>query len=258
MSKVIAIANQKGGVGKTTTTFNLGVALAKHKKRILLIDFDPQTDLTKYLNHNPDDKLTMSDIMMMEAKEDEPQLNDAIRHHPEGVDYIPCTRSLTGAESYLNDVFLKELTLSRILKRSNLQKYSYVLIDCPPSLGILLINALAASDACLVPVQAEEFALDGLGSLLGVMKKIKVNINPNIEIQGFVTTMMSNTNLCKGVHEAILSRFGKLAYKTVIPRSIKAPESVHMRESLVEPGNILGNQYLKLAKEFISKERRGS
>lgn len=275
MAKIISIVNQKGGVGKTTTAFNLSAGLAQLEKRVLLIDFDPQGNLSSYLGFEKDDKPTLCELINLaiqkgtirpynsvpDTKEDEAEteetrriIKSAVRgNETEKLDYIPSVILLSGAEQALINAMCRERVLSVIL--SYLEgDYDYIIIDCPPSLGILSINALTASDEILVPVQAENFALDGLIQLLDTYKRIRASSNPKLKINGFLLTMTTQTNMSKEVSKVLVEQFGSLVYtSTTVSRSTKAAESTVEQKSLLSGKSKLGEQYKLAALEFIER-----
>ena len=196
--KVIAIANQKGGVGKTTTTFNLGVALKNQGKRVLVVDADPQGDLTTYMGYNESElKTTLAQLMESVIYDSQLDTRQAILKNNEGIDLIPSDLDLSATEAMLVNAMRREITIRTIL--SDVKKeYDYILIDCMPSLGMLTINALACSDKVIIPVQDHFLAAKGMGHLLKSVSRVKRTINPGLEVGGILLTLVnSRTNLSK-------------------------------------------------------------
>ena len=196
---IISVSNQKGGVSKTGVSFNLGTALAlKHSKKVLLIDLDPQANLSEYLKYEPDGKPTLTQLVMTACTGGRltPELvASAIRHNDTaGVDYIPSDINLANSETLMQTALSRETILRRILSEDNIGDYDFVIIDCLPSLGTLLINALTAANKLLIPVQTQKFSLDGLQALNALYEQIKTAINPNITILGVLPTMVDRTN----------------------------------------------------------------
>ena len=225
---IIAVVNQKGGTGKTTTTENLGVGLALEGKKVLLVDTDPQASLTVSLgNPCPDDlSPTLSDLMGKIMMENPIAPGEGILHHPEGVDLVPSNIELSGMEVALVNAMSRETILRQYLDTVK-QNYDYILLDCMPSLGMLTVNALAAADNVLIPVQAAYLPAKGLEQLLGTINKVKRQINPKLRIEGILLTMVdSRTNYSKDISNLIRESYGgKLkVYKTDIPRSVRAEE----------------------------------
>ncbi len=199
--KVIAITNQKGGVGKTTTTFNLGVALAKQGKRVLVVDVDPQSNLTTYAGWYDENELkyTLSDLMEQSMNDEEIKTKESILHHKENVDLIPSNLSLSALENSLTYAMSREYTLRNCLS-SIKDDYDYILLDCQPSLGMLTINALASANSVIIPVQSEYFALRGMTDLFKIINKVRRQINPTLKIEGALLTLVySRTNLPKEI-----------------------------------------------------------
>ncbi len=236
MSKVIAIANQKGGVGKTTTTVNLGIGLVNEGKKVLLIDCDAQGSLTESLGfQNPDDlKVTLS-TMMQKAINEEPFAKDeGIIHHSEGVDLVPANIELSGMETALVNIMNRERALKTYIDKVK-DNYDYVLIDCTPSLGMLTINSLAAADEVIIPVQAHYLPAKGLEQLITTVGKVKRQINPELKIGGILLTMVDKrTKFAKDVSGQIRFNYGKhlTIYKTEIPLSVKAAETSAVGKSI--------------------------
>ena len=224
--KVVAIANQKGGTGKTTTAASLGVALAMSGKRVLLIDADPQGDLTASLGwRNPDELETTLATHLEAVARDEPLEPDAgILKHPEGVDLMPANIELSGTEVALVTAMNRERTLKAWLDEAK-RGYDYALIDCMPSLGMLAVNALAAADSVIVPVQAQYLPAKGLEQLLRTITRVKRQLNPKLEVDGIVLTMVdSRTTLAREINALVRKTYGGHVFASEIPRSIKAAE----------------------------------
>ena len=229
MTKVIALANQKGGVGKTTTAVNLGIGLVRQGKKVLLIDADAQGNLTDSLGWNEPDKLPVSlATIMSKVIMEEPIVPDeGILHHAEGVDLMPANIELSAMEVSLVNTMSREIVLRSYLKEIK-SGYDYVLIDCMPSLGMITVNALAAADSVIIPVQAHYLPAKGMAQLLQTINRVKKNINPNLKIDGVLITMVDNrTNFAKEISSLLRENYGdKLrVFKTEIPLAIKAAET---------------------------------
>lgn len=255
MPKVIAIANQKGGVGKTTTTVNLGIGLARQGKKVLLIDADAQGNLTDSLGWNEPDKLPVSlASIMTKIIQDEPfELDEGILHHAEGVDLMPANIELSAMEVSLVNTMSREIVLRNYLSEVK-HKYDYVLIDCMPSLGMITVNALAAADSVIIPVQAHYLPAKGMAQLLQTINRVKKNINPNLKIDGVLLTMVdARTNFAKDVSYMLRTNYGdKLKiFKTEIPLAIKAAETSAEGKSIYLHDK---NGKAALAYEALTKE----
>ncbi len=251
--RIIAIANQKGGVGKTTTTINLATALAAVDQRVLIVDLDPQGNASTGLGLRPAERdISSYDVLingasLMEARR--PTTIPRLHIVPSGMD-------LSGAEIELVDFERREMQLKESLSRLP-QDVDYVLIDCPPSLGLLTLNALVASDAVLVPLQCEFFALEGVSHLVRTIKRVKKAFNPNLEIQGIVLTMYDKrNNLSAQVATDVRDYFGDVVYRTVIPRNVRVSEAPsHGAPVLVYDIKCPGSRaYLNLASEVLKRE----
>ena len=254
--KVISVANQKGGVGKTTTTVNLGVGLAKNGKRVLLIDGDPQGDLTYCLGFDVNNlDYTLANLMTGYIEDREIDTEEVILSHEEGVDVIPSNIDLSALELMLVTTMNREYIMSRIIEPLKKQ-YDYIIIDCPPSLSMLTINEFAASDSVIIPVQAQALPARNMTLLLQTVGRVRKHINPKLKVDGIVITLVdTGTNLAKETAETLQKDFGaKLnIYKTSIPRAIKAAEVAKEGISLYsyEPKNATAIAYNKLTKEVM-------
>ena len=221
MGKVISVANQKGGVGKTTTTVNLSTLLAKKGKKVLLIDTDPQGNATSGLGVTKELENSVYDILVGEIGFDETIQETAIKN----LKICPSNISLAGAEVELVSMMSREQRLKTKLDVIK-DQYDYILIDCPPSLGLITLNAFTASDSVLIPVQCEYFALEGLGQLLNTVNLVKKHLNKNLEIEGALLTMYdARTNLSNQVVKEVKKYFENKVYKTVIPRNVRLSEA---------------------------------
>ena len=249
MGKIIAVANQKGGVGKTTTAVNLAAALQAIGKKTLLVDFDPQGNASSGYGVDHSRGLTVYECILGTGK-----VEDAIRHTDWG-DCLPAGVNLSGAEIELIALDRREYRLRDCL-RSVSDGYDYIFIDCPPSLGMLTLNALAVCDTVLVPMQCEYYALEGLSQLVNSIKTVKKKINPAIDIEGIVLTMYDGrTNLTIQVAEEIKKYFGKKVYKTVIPRNVRLSEAPSHGLPIIgyDRTSRGAEAYNALAAEFVSK-----
>jgi chromosome partitioning protein len=255
MSKVIALANQKGGVGKTTTTVNLGIGLAMMGKKVLLVDADAQGNLTDSLGYKEPDNLPVSlATMLTNVIQEEPfSPDDGILHHKEGVDLMPGNIELSAMEVSLVNTMSRETVLQSYIDTVK-SGYDYVLIDCMPSLGMMTINALAAADSVIIPVQSHYLPVKGMTQLLQTINRVKRQINPNLAIEGVLLTMVDNrTNFAKDISFVLRRDYGdKLrVFKTEIPLSIRAAETSAEGKSIYvhDPHGIVSKAYEALTKE---------
>jgi chromosome partitioning protein len=254
--RVLVVANQKGGVGKTTTAINLGTALAAVGERVLLIDSDPQGNASTGLGvGRAQRKTTLYDVLMGER----PVLEAVVKTQLPGLDLVPADADLSGVELELGQQARRSFKLRDALEPVRASgAYSYVLIDCPPSLGLLTVNAMAAADAVLAPLQCEFFALEGLTQLMRTIDLVRGSLNPKLEIQGVVLTMYDRRNsLSEQVANDVRGHFGETVYQTVIPRNVRVSEAPSFgKPALVYDLKCAGSQaYLKLAREVVLRER---
>ena len=259
---VTAVVNQKGGTGKTTTCENLGIGLAMEGKKVLLVDTDPQASLTISLGYPMPDRIspTLSDLMKKIVSDQPIESGEGILHHLEGVDLVPANIELAGMEVSLVNVMSRESVLKQYLD-SVKKEYDFILLDCMPSLGMLTVNALAAADNVIIPVQAQYLPAKGLEQLLQTVNKVKRQINPRLRIEGILLTMVdSRTNYAKDISALIRENYGgKLkVYQTDIPRSVRAEEISAEGKSIFrhDPKGKVAEAYRVLTKEVLQNAEK--
>jgi chromosome partitioning protein len=256
MSHVIAIANQKGGVGKTTTAINLGASLAVAEKRTLVLDIDPQGNATSGLGvESPASRPTIYDVLIGQN-----ELAEAIveQVHFPYLDVVPSTRDLVGAEIELVSAFSRETILRKALEPIR-GRYEYVLVDCPPSLGLLTVNTLTAADSVLIPIQCEFYALEGLSQLLNTVRLVQRGLNPSLDIEGVLLTMYDKRlNLSRQVSDEAREYFGPKVYRSAIPRNVRLAEAPSFGQPIVlyDVLSAGAQAYLELAQEVIERRAR--
>ena len=250
--RIFAVVNQKGGVGKTTTTVNLATALAAVKKKVLVIDLDPQGNASTGLGINQRE-ITSYDLVLGDVTIGESSQKTAVP----GLSVIPATIDLSGAEIEMVSLVKREFRLKQALENSPVE-YDYILIDCPPSLGLLTLNALVASDAVVIPLQCEFYALEGLSHLVRTIELVRGNLNADLEIQGIVLTMYDRRNkFTDQIERDVRGYFGERVYQAVIPRNIRMSEAPsHGKPALIYDMNCAGSKaYIQLATELLRRER---
>ena len=256
--RIMAICNQKGGVTKTTTTANLGIGLAMQGKKVLLVDADPQADLTTSLGWQNSDNLpmTLADIMEKSIHDEDFDHYDAILRHNEGVDLIPSNIELSGLEMNLVNAMSREFTLRNYLDNIK-HDYDYIIIDCPPSLSMLTINALAAANGVIIPVQAQYLPAKGMTQLIRTINKIRKQINPDLKVDGVLLTLADmRTNLARATADTLRQQYGSMLkiYKTQIPIAVKAAEISAAGQSIFayDKGSKVAQAYAEFTKEVLA------
>ena len=261
MCKIIAIANQKGGVGKTTTTSNLGIGLAKQGKKVLLIDADAQGSLTASLGYTEPDtiEITLASVMGSLIKDEEVEHMDGILHHEEGIDLMPGNIELSGLEVSLVNVMSRERIMQEYISMVR-DYYDYILIDCMPSLGMITINAFACADSILIPVQAAYLPVKGLQQLIKTIGKVKRQINPKLEIEGILLTMVdSRTNYARDISAMLKEAYGSRVkiFTNIITISVRAAEISAEGVSIYkhDPKGKVASAYNSLTEEVLANEQ---
>ena len=261
--KIIAVANQKGGVGKTTTTFSLGVALAKEGKKVLVVDTDPQGSLTISMGWRELDKIpiTIANLMEQSMNDENIQTSESILHHQENIDLIPSNLRLSVLEMSLFSAMSREYTMRNCLSKVK-DNYDYILIDCQPSLGILTVNALASADSVIIPMQSQYLSAMGMTELLKTVGKVRNQINPKLKVDGVLITLVDKrTNLSKEMRTQLQENYGSAVkfYDTQIPFAIKTAEATSTGNSIFEydKNSKVAEAYSSFAKEVLEsgKER---
>jgi chromosome partitioning protein len=254
VARVISIANQKGGVGKTTTAINLAAALAASELRVLLVDSDPQGNSTSGVGVSKHgDSKTIYDVLLRQASTEE-----VVTQTQFGIALLPADQNLVATNLDLVDQDEREKRLKAALAPLS-EHYDYILIDCPPALDLLTLNALVASDSVLVPIQCEFFALEGISQLMDTIDRTKKAFNPGLEIEGVLLTMYDDrTNLTKQVETDLRDFFGKMVFQTVIPRSVRLAEAPSFGKTILayDPRSRGAEAYIQLAKEILANEQR--
>ena len=252
MARIISVTNQKGGVGKTTTSINLGAALVKQSQRVLLIDMDPQGNASVGLGIDQDD----GDATIYELLTQDATAQECIVKSDSGVDLITANGDLAGAQVELLNEIGRELRLQKGLDDIR-DQYDYIFIDCPPALNVLTINALVASNSVLIPMQCEYFALEGLSALVSTVRKIKDSLNKDLVIEGLLRTMYDPRNSLSGeVSNQLQTHFGNKVYKTIIPRNVRLAEAPSYGQSAIDynPHSKGAIAYTELAEEVLGKK----
>lgn len=251
MASVISVTNQKGGVGKTTTSINLAASLVKRGKRILLIDMDPQGNATVGCGVDPEEvQSTIYDVLLLDSS-----VKDAAIKAECGVDVLTANGDLAGAQVELLNEIGRELRLQKALAPVQ-DDYDIIFIDCPPALNVLTINALVASNSVMIPMQCEYFALEGLSALIATVRKIRETLNPQLRIEGLLRTMFDKRNsLSNEVSKQLQTHFGDKVYDTIVPRNITLAEAPSYGEPVIsyDPSSKGAKAYMALADEFLSK-----
>ena len=255
MTKVVALANQKGGVGKTTTAINLGASIAACERTVLLVDLDPQANATSGVGLPKSERLSMYPVLV-----DGLDIRQIIRPTELPTLFVaPASVDLVGAEVELGDVDQREFRLKVALEPVR-GAYDYVLVDSPPSLGLLTVNGLTAADSVLVPMQCEYFALEGVSQLLNTIERVRESLNPELDIEGFALTMYDDRmNLARQVAEEVRSHFGEKVYRTIIPRNVRLGEAPSFGKPIIlyDIRSRGSEAYVNLAKEFLARAEGG-
>ena len=260
--KKIAIANQKGGVGKTTTAFSLGVSLANNNKKVLIVDADPQANLTTYMGYYDENELPVTLSTLLERYIEDKEINseEAILHHQEKVDLIPSDLSLAMTESNLQNAMSREYAMKNCLS-SLKDKYDYIIIDCMPSLSMITTNALACSDQVIIPVQSQYLSARGMGNLLNIVSRVRRQLNKELKVGGILMTLVDNrTKLPFTIRKELEINFGNIVklYDTQIPFAVKTAESSSKGKSIFayDKNSKVAEAYSQFAKEVLRDDER--
>lgn len=260
--KTIAIANQKGGVGKTTTAFSLGVSLANNNKKVLVVDADSQANLTTYMGYYEENELPVTLSTLLERYIDDKEINsdEAILHHHEKVDLIPSDLSLAMTESNLQNAMSREYAMKNCLN-SLKDKYDYIIIDCMPSLSMITTNALACSNEVIIPVQSQYLSARGMGNLLNIVSRVKRQLNKDLKVGGILLTLVDNrTKLPSTIRKELEVNFGNIVklYDTQIPFAVKTAESTSKGKSIFayDKNSKVAEAYSQFAKEVLRDDER--
>ena len=254
MGKIVVVANQKGGVGKTTTAINLASSLAVMEKRILIVDIDPQANATSGLGLEVDGTgNTIYDVLLEKV----PYRKAVQKTFLEFLDILPADQNLVGAEIEMVNIMSRETRLRKVIRDAK-KEYEYIFIDCPPSLNLLTVNSFTAGDSVLIPIQCEYFALEGLTQLLNTIRLIQKNLNPGLDLEGIILTMYdSRLNLSKMVADEVRKYFGDKVYQTVISRNVRLGEAPSYGQPIIsfDIHSSGAMNYMKLAEEFLSGKK---
>lgn len=255
MCKILSISNQKGGTSKSTLAVNLGAALRLAGQKVLIVDFDPQGDASAYLGFEDEDADTISQMIERFIRGEKVDLYDIIHVSEQngGVEYIPADLSLAGAEMYLVSVMARETVLKRMLAEIR-DEYDYIIIDCQPSLGVLVLNALVAADGVIIPAQTQEFSRKALKAITDIIQQIQLTINPNLKLLGILPTMADNTAMSRDTRKIFEDSYGELVFPMNISRSVTAAYSNRDKKALCFKANSkLGSEYRQVADEVVRR-----